>query len=111
MSPATRRPVTDLLLALAGAIVWAAHFFGVYLAQALLCAHRNPTIQTPVSLVGALLTVLALAAMFAFAIRQHRGASDAALFFALPLTAVSAVGVVWTSLPLFLLPACAQGGA
>lgn len=106
MSPATR-PVTDLLLAFAGAIVWAAHFFGVYLTQSLLCSHRDAAAQAPVSLIGAFLTVLALAALLASAIRQCGCCSDAALFFALPLTLLSVLGVLWTSVPLLLLPACA----
>lgn len=114
MSPETR-PVTDLLLAFAGPIVWAGHFFGAYLTEALFCPHRDLATQAPAPLIGALLTILALAAMLAFAIRQRRSGPaarrSAALFFALPLTFVSALGVFWTSLPLFLLPACTQGGA
>lgn len=108
------RPMTDLLLAVAGPIVWAAHFFGLYLAEALLCPAQGSAPQPGASGIGAALTALALAAMLAVAIRhrrQARAAHCAALAFALPLTLLSAVGVLWTSLPLLLLPACAPGGA
>jgi hypothetical protein len=64
--------------------------------------------------VGALLTVLVLAAMLAIAMRQRRDGMgerrSAALFAALPLTLLSALAVIWTTVPLFLLPACAADG-
>jgi hypothetical protein len=108
------RPVTDLLIAFAGPIVWAGHFFGVYLTEALHCPAQVPPAQATVRSIGVALTVLALAAMLAFAIRHHRDARAGrsfALGFAFPLTLLSALAVFWTSVPLFLLPACAPGGA
>jgi hypothetical protein len=109
------RPVTDLLIAFAGPIVWAGHFFGLYLTDALLCPAQAWGPQATVRFVGAALTVFALAVVVAFAIRQRgKGAAardPAALFFALPLTLLSVLAIFWTSVPLFLLPACAPGGA
>jgi hypothetical protein len=107
------RPVTDLLLALAGPMVWAGHFFGVYLTEAVLCSPRGA--PAPVRSIAVSLTVLALAVIVAFSIRQRHidltTGRSAARFFALPLTLLSLLAVLWTSLPLFLLPACAPGAA
>jgi hypothetical protein len=109
------RPVTDLLFAFAGPIVWAGHFFGVYLTEALLCSGQVSITHATVRSIGAGLTVSALAAMLIFAMRHRRNcrAADpsAALGFALPLTLLSALAVVWTSLPLWLVPACTPGGS
>jgi hypothetical protein len=109
------RPVTDLLVAFVGPIVWAGHFFAVYLTEALVCPSQGWGPQATVRSIGAALTALALAVLFAFAIRQRgkdpAARDSAALFFALPLTILSVLAILWTSVPLFLLPACAPGGA
>jgi hypothetical protein len=108
------RPLTDLLFAFAGPIVWAGHFFGVYLTEALLCPTEGSATQATVRSIGGVLTVLALAVLLAFAIRHRRDdptGRSAALFFAFPLTLLSVLAVLWTSLPLWVLPACAPGGA
>jgi hypothetical protein len=113
MTPGTR-PLTDLLLALAGPIVWAGHFFAVYLTEALLCPAQGSATHAIVRSIGGVLTTLALAALIAFArrnLRDHRAGGSAELFFALPLTLLSVLAVLWTSLPLLALPACAPGGA
>ena len=112
------RPMSDLLLALAGPMVWAGHFFGLYLTEAVLCSTPAPA-GAQVRWIGAGLTVIALAALAAFALRHRHGfhlfacdatGASAALSFAGPLTIVSILAVLWTSIPLFLLPACAPGG-
>jgi hypothetical protein len=109
------RPVTDLLLAMAGPMVWAGHLFSLYLAEALLCPEQGRWAHAPVHLIGAWLTVFALAAMLKLAIHQRPSGPtarrSAALFVALPLTLLSTVAVLWTTLPLFLLPACAAGSS
>ena len=56
------RSMSDLLLALTGPIVWAGHFFGVYLTEALLCSTPDPAIGAQVRWIGAGLTVIALGA-------------------------------------------------
>ena len=113
------RPMSDLLLALIGPIVWAGHFFGLYLTEALLCSILAPAAGAQIRWIGAGLTVIALAALLTFAMCSQRcfGFSDdkrtdpGTLFsFAGPLTIVSILAVLWTSIPLFLLPACAPGG-
>ena len=113
------RPMSDLLLALTGPIVWAGHFFGLYLTEALLCSAPGPATGAQVRWIGAGLTAIALAGLVAFALRHrhdfHLFAGDAtgasaALSFAGPLTIVSILAVLWTSIPLFLHPACAPGG-
>jgi len=114
------QPISDLLLALTGPIVWAGHFFGVYLTEALLCTATGPATGAPVRPIAAGLTVIALAALVAFAFRHRHsfhlsagdntGMSAPLSAFAGPLTIVSILAVLWTSIPLFLLPACAPGG-
>jgi hypothetical protein len=112
------RNVGHLLLALTGPIVWAGHFFGVYLTEALLCSAPGPATGGQVRWIGAGLTVIALAVLMTFAVRSRYGfgLSDdkrtdlgALSSFAGPLTIVSILAVLWTSVPLFLLPACASG--
>ena len=112
------RATSDLLLALTGPIVWAGHFFGLYLTEALLCSAPGPATGGQVRWIGAGLTAIALAGLVAFALRHrhdfHLFAGDAtgasaALSFAGPLTIVSILAVLWTSIPLFLLPACSSG--
>jgi hypothetical protein len=114
------RPASDLLVASFGPIVWAAHFFGLYLTEALLCTAPEAATGAQVRSIGAGMTVIALAALVALALRHRHGfrlsaggntRTPAALSkFAGPLTIVSILAVLWTSIPLFLLPACAPGG-
>ena len=108
------RPVTDLLFAVAGPLVWAAHFFSVYLTEALLCSTQEPALQRSVHFMAGSQTVLALVVMLVIAI-QHRsddsaGRRSAVPAFALPLTLLSALAVIWSSLPSLLLPACRIAG-
>jgi hypothetical protein len=114
MSPGAR-PFSDLLVALFGPLVWSLHFFGLYLAQALLCTTLEAA-TAPVRATGAGLTIAALLALSVFAVRERRNSQAItgqlrALAFAGPLTALSILAVLWTAVPLFLLPACrAVGG-
>ena len=113
------RPMSDLLLALGGPMVWATHFFGLYLTEALLCSAPAPSAGAQIRWIGAGLTFIALAGLVAFALRHRHDfhpftgnatGTSAALSFAGPLTLLSILAVLWTSLPLFLLPACTPGG-
>jgi hypothetical protein len=108
--------MSEFLAALFGPIVWSLHFFGLYLIQALLCATAEAA-TTAVRATGAGLTIAALLALAAFAVRRYRAsqaiAGDGgprALAFAGPLTALSILAILWTSVPLFLLPACGTVG-
>jgi len=106
------RPISSLLIALLGPIIWAAHFFGVYLVEAVLCPAREPV---SIGLVGLALSALALAALTLHSARCHlsdpAGGARDPLRFTLPLTLLSMTAVVWTSLPLLVLPACTPGGS
>ena len=67
------RPMSDLLLAFTGPLVWAGHFFGLYLTEALLCSTSASAATIQIRWIGAGLTVIALAALIAFAVRaRHR---------------------------------------
>ena len=114
------RPISDLLFALTGPIVWSGHFFGVYLTEALLCSTPTPAAGAQVRWIGGGLTAIALVACVAFVL-QHRhglrlsagddaGGSDAVSMVAGPLTMLSILAVLWTAIPLFLLSPCAPIG-
>ena len=114
------RPMSDLLLACTGPLVWAGHFFGLYLTEALFCSTSPSAAAIQVRWIGAGLTVIALAALIAFAVcarystdgLNELSADTGALFsLAGPLTILSILAVLWSSIPLFLLPACAPGGS
>jgi hypothetical protein len=106
----SRRPMIDLLFAMAGPIVWAIHFFGLYLAEAFLCppaVSADSGIVRPFALI---LTVVALAVLIWLRVNartptQAPGATSSALSFKRPLIDVSIVAVLWTSIPLFLIDA------
>jgi hypothetical protein len=117
---ARSRPMSDLLFALTGAIVWSGHFFAVYFTEALLCSTPKLATAAQIRWIGGGLTAIALAALVAFLLRHLQGfrlsagddadASDALSMVAGPLTMLSMLAVLWTALPLFFLPACAPGG-
>jgi hypothetical protein len=108
--------MSEFLAALFGPTVWSLHFFGLYLTQALLCTTAEPA-TAPVRAAGAVLTIAALLALSAFAVRRRRASQaiagdgeSRAFSFAGPLTALSILAILWTSVPLFLLPACGTIG-
>jgi hypothetical protein len=113
------RPLTAFLAALAGPIIWFAHFIGLYLAEAFLCIHPRPTVTHHLSAIGAVWTMLALATLLALAVRDRKvadsregetAAADVQFAFARPLAVLSILAVLWTSGPLLALPACAPAG-
>ena len=105
------RPMFDLLFALAGPIVWAIHFFGLYLAEAFLCPPVLSTASVIIRPFAVALTVMALVLLVWFRLNMRApterpsGASDA-LSFKRPLVDLSIVAVVWTSIPLLLVEPC-----
>lgn len=115
MSTPRVRPLIDLLQIFTGPIIWFAHFTFVYGAEALIC---TPPASSPRLMLwlGAAATVAALAGLGSFAVPlarraaaapadQHAGAAflhRAALLLAL----LSAIGVIWASLPIAVLRAC-----
>ena len=105
------QPVTDIVLALSGALIWAGHFFVLYLSEAFACA--GPT--TPTGLVrwiGAIATATALFALGLLVLgipkplTTQANATAASFAFATPLNLLSMIAIVWTSIPLILMPAC-----
>lgn len=113
----TQQPLSNLLWALAGPIVWFVHFVSLYLAEAFLCVAPGPYTGTNLRVTGVILTLLALTALLVCFIRsayvhragEHATAAAAQLPFAGPLTLLSILAVLWTSVPMFLLPACLSG--
>lgn len=106
--------VIDLMKALAGPIVWAAHFFFLYLTEAFACAGSNsPTEAVRWSGLAATITALAALALYLARVcpfrQQDRTAqAEAAFNFGAPLALLSMVATLWTAIPLLLLPACAR---
>jgi len=105
--------VIDLVKALTGPIVWAAHFFFLYLNEAFQCAGSNsPTEAVRWSGLVATITAVAALALYlarVYPFRQHDRTAqlEAALSFGGPLALLSMVAIFWTAIPLLLLPACA----
>jgi hypothetical protein len=108
-------PLTHLVVALAGPIVWAAHFFTLYLAEAFACS-AGAAPAAAVRWIGTTATIVALGSLAVWGTRKGVRASksqslrvDVPLAFAVPLTFLSTVAILWSAMPLFLLPACAAG--
>ena len=105
------RPMVDLLFALAGPIVWAIHFFGLYLAEAFLCPPVLSTASVIIRPFAVALTVIVLMVLVGLRVNirapteMPSGASDA-LSFKRPLVDLSIVAVVWTSIPVLLIGSC-----
>jgi hypothetical protein len=106
-------PLSNLLFALAGPIVWAAHFFTLYLSEAFACT--DGVDAAAVGWIGTGATIVALAALAVWGARFPTGAggsregraSPHSLFaFAPPLTVLSMLAILWSAMPLFLLQAC-----
>jgi hypothetical protein len=109
------KPIVDCMPALAGPLVWAMHFFILYGSEALACTEPGAP-GNAVRWIGAVATIAALTALslLPLGIRrtlvapvQEAGSTEASLAFAGPLTLLSMIAIVWTSLPLVMLPACA----
>ncbi len=113
----SQQPLSTLLWALAGPIIWFVHFVGLYLAEAFLCIAPGSDTGSNLRVTGAVLTLLALTTLLvcfvrgAYADRDREHAIVAGAFpFAGPLTLLSILAVLWTFIPMSLLPACMPGG-
>jgi hypothetical protein len=103
------RPVTNLLRAFTGPLVWFGHFAAVYVAEALVCITPLAGSRVMIVLVVSA-TAVAIAALgvFAWSLMRRRAPHGEFLrTIALALAALSALGVTWTTLPALWLPACA----
>jgi hypothetical protein len=101
----------DLMFALAGPIVWAVHFFGLYLAESFLCPPALSSASAIIRPFAVILTVIALMVlvwlrMNARAPAEMSSGTSNPLSFQRPLVDISIVAVVWTSIPIFLIDAC-----
>jgi hypothetical protein len=98
--------------ALAGPIVWAGHFFFLYLMEAFACTSQGASASavrgTGIAATAAALGVLALLSLRSARVSHEPEAvrPESTFAFAGALTLLSMVAIVWTSAPLFLLPAC-----
>jgi hypothetical protein len=109
--PTAPRPFSDLLFGMAGPIVWAIHFFGLYLAEAFLCP---PSVSPGTGIVrpfAVAMTILALAVLIWLRVNAHpaaeaRSGTTGALAFKRPLIDISFIAVLWTSIPIFVIEAC-----
>lgn len=114
------RPLADLLRLFIGPGLWFGHLTVLYGAEALICTPpvASGRLMTWIAS-GATIVVLGALALFGAALvrqlapdeglEEHTGAA----FLrgtALLLAALSAFGVMWTALPVALLPACASVG-
>jgi hypothetical protein len=117
MSTILARPFTDLLRLFVGPGVWFTHFTLLYGTEALIC---TPPVATPRTMIwmAAVATIAALGALALFARRlvqlpplyEPPETYTGAAFLhtaTLLLAALAALGVVWTALPVALLPVCA----
>lgn len=103
----TARPRTtaSALIGLIGPIIWAAHFFSVYLAESLLCSSTEA--DKLVRLAGGILTIAAVSALLW---ARSRSLDSEWTWLIRPLIDISIVAVIWTAIPLFTLQACMQAG-
>jgi hypothetical protein len=114
------RAMLNLVAVLSGPIVWALHFFSLYLIEALACTVVGTSAGTRVRTNGAVITALALAVLLGLAVRHRRGfrrrshgtanSADALERCAALLAVLSLVAVLWAYVPLFVFPACVPGG-
>jgi NO-binding membrane sensor protein with MHYT domain len=99
-----------LAAALVGPLIWTAYFLAVYAVQGLACRGETPAADGATLLV-VVATVLALGALLVALITQWRVRGGEFLQrTALPLTALSILGVTWTGMPALFLPACLPTG-
>jgi hypothetical protein len=111
------RPLTDLLRLFVGPGLWFVHFAILYGTEALIC---RPSVASARAMtwIASAATIVALGALalFGWALlrqpspddRQDEHTGAAFLYVtALMLAVLSALGVVWTVLPVALVPVCA----
>jgi hypothetical protein len=98
----------EALLILIGPLVWAAHFFAVYLAEAILCSLDDPGYGTIVRALGLALSIVAVSFLIWMRFRSLR---DIWPSISRPLIDLSIVAIVLSSIPLLLLRACHSAGA
>lgn len=105
-----------LLLLIAGPLVWAVHFLTIYIFVGIVCARPqwNPawmgiSMAGWGTLVATGVALIALAVVF-FQSRPQTGAPGDRVFVyrvSVGLILLSLVAIIWETMPVFLVPACA----
>jgi hypothetical protein len=98
----------EALLILTGPLTWAAHFFAVYLAEAILCSPNGLGYATIVRVLGLVLSMIAVSFLVWIRLRARR---DIWPSVSRPLIDLSIVAIVLSSIPLLMLHACQFAGA
>lgn len=113
------RFAAGLLRLIAGPLIWLAHFLFVYTVNALACGRPSAALDWAGFAVSSWIIVaggaMALGGMVLIVRRQRRrartsGARAFDAWLAQALCVLSAVAVVWETLPVFLMPPCARHG-
>jgi hypothetical protein len=113
------RSIGHVALLVAGPLVWAAHLFLMYAAETLVCTGPGAASRGgQLALAAAALTAAALAVLLTILVIRpalDRSARQAAEGIArssfwhdtpAALAALAMLGVLWTALPVLLVPAC-----
>jgi hypothetical protein len=88
-----------------GAMIWAAHFAGIYGLTALACARGFATLVAPAVMVGTLLALTAIALTLFAPLRGHRAFAFENTIAA-GVAGLAAVAIVFEAVPVILIPAC-----
>lgn len=104
----------DLLLLLAGPIVWAVHFIAIYGLNGVVCARRGSAGQwagmawEAWAIVAAGVVAVALLAAWTAARPRSEGEHSRRFvrWTSLALSALAVLAIAWESLAVFLVPAC-----
>lgn len=119
MSAASKpvRPFGDFLRVLIAPAIWFAHFSVLYAAEALICIGPQAGRGTTMGWIVMLATAVASTGLIILTVRLLRSGKMAAprsghsiswlQRTSLLLTLLSALGIIWTTLPTAVLPACA----
>lgn len=101
------RPLRDLLMIFAGPAIWFGHFSFIYAAATLICIGQTASADRRMLWIHAIATIAALASLGLLARQNSRnkGSLSGASFV---LMLLSTLGVIWTIVPLVVLPVCAS---
>lgn len=101
------RPLRDLLMMFAGPAIWFGHFSFTYGAATLICIGRTDFADRQMLWVHAIATIAALASLALLARQEsrHKGFLSRTC---VALMLLSALGVIWTIVPMVFLSVCAS---
>jgi formate hydrogenlyase subunit 3/multisubunit Na+/H+ antiporter MnhD subunit len=108
---------SEFLWVLSGPVIWTVHFFSIYITESLICTRPDPSVGV-MWVAALLLTIAALALLGAVIVLQRRTFTkpgkntegedrDFLPWLTLLLSMVSALAVIWVTVPVFMLPVCA----